>query len=83
MSRARKALTLAYASRLPLRSILIGAVLSAPPPKDSTVRMQAWLLGIPCTALFLFLGWALNSGFFFGVAAFCTLMFFLTKNKGL
>lgn len=83
MNRGRRALTVAYASRLPVRSVLIGAMLTQEPPKDSTVRMQAWLLGIPCTALFLFLGWALNSGFFFGVAAFCTLMFFLTKNKGL
>lgn len=83
MSRGRKALTLSYASRLPLRSVLIGAMLTQEPPKDSTVRWQAVFLGIPCVLIFLLLGWVLNNWLYFGMAAFCTLMFFLTRNKGL
>lgn len=83
MSRGRRALTLAYASRLPLRSVLIGAMLAQEPPKDSTVRLQAWLLGIPCVGIFLLLGWALSNWLYFGMAAFSVLMIFLTKDKGL
>lgn len=66
-----------------MRSVLIGAMLTQEPPKDSTVRLQAIFIGIPCTLIFLLLGCALNNWFYFGMAAFSTLMIFLTKNKGL
>lgn len=88
MSFSRRAISGAYASRLSVGNAAIGLLAAAltipsPPPNDSTVRWQAYVLGLPCIALFLFMAVVLNSGGMYFMAGFSTLMFFLTRKQGL